>query len=479
MTVSRGGAEAPRLIYIFLGLTLFAALVRAQTFDNPVVGFDEQFYLLVGDRMWHGAVPFVDIFDRKPIGLFLIFAAARGLGGDGFLQYKLVALGFVVATALLIYRAGRSVSTPLAGIVAACLYILWLNFMEGEGGQAEVFLNLPMMAAALIVWRVAVRRQAIVALGSMAMLFVGIALQIKYTVVFEGIFFGLTLIWAQFYARGKMLALVAPTLLWVACALLPTILAALVYWRIGSLNAFVFANFTSIFGKAAAPQMLGLLIILGVLLPLFTGAIPSLRARNTELYFIRYWFVSALVGIVAFRTFGAPHYGIPVLLPLTVLVAPGFAAVPWPRRFALAGVGLAFLLGQLVLWHVAYTKGGRAAANAVTAAALPRHGCIYVYDGYPALYMLTHACLPTRWAFPGHLNTADEAHEKALGVDPVTEVTRILASRPDVIVDDEPVFEGGNPATRARVQDALAHDYRLVLRLQTGTARYRLVYRLK
>ena len=60
---------------------------RAQTFGNPVIGFDEQFYLLVGDRMIHGAIPFVDIFDRKPIGLFLIYGAIRLLGGEGTLQY--------------------------------------------------------------------------------------------------------------------------------------------------------------------------------------------------------------------------------------------------------------------------------------------------------------------------------------------------------------------------------------------------------
>ena len=60
---------------------------RAQTFGNPVIGYDEQVYLLVGDRMIHGAIPFVDIFDRKPIGLFLIYGAIRLLGGEGTLQY--------------------------------------------------------------------------------------------------------------------------------------------------------------------------------------------------------------------------------------------------------------------------------------------------------------------------------------------------------------------------------------------------------
>src|SRR5271168_2846811 len=85
--------------FIFFGLLASALLVRAQTFNNPVLGFDEQFYLLVGDRMLDGAVPYVDIFDRKPIGLFLIYAAIRELGGDGFIQYKLVACGFVTFTA--------------------------------------------------------------------------------------------------------------------------------------------------------------------------------------------------------------------------------------------------------------------------------------------------------------------------------------------------------------------------------------------
>ena len=115
----------------------------------------------------------------------------------------------------------------------------------------------------------------------------------------------------------------------------------------------------------------------------------------------------------------------------------------------------------------------------VARAAQPRHGCIYVYDGYPALYMLTHSCLPTRWVFPGHLNTSDEASAKALGVDPVVEVRRILETRPEVIVDDAPAFALGNAATRALVESALARDYALAAKVETGHGRFRLVYRLK
>ena len=132
-----------------------------------------------------------------------------------------------------------------------------------------------------------------------------------------------------------------------------------------------------------------------------------------------------------------------------------------------------------MLWRVADLKGGAREAAMLAAAARPQHGCIFVYDGYPALYMLTHSCLPTRWAFPGHLNTHDEASIKAIGVDPVAEVSRILAARPDVIIDDWPVYSLGNQQTRMLVQTALARDYHLSLRVRTGPSRYRLVYRRK
>ena len=75
-------------------------------FGNPVIHVDEQYYLLVGDRMLHGALPYVDIWDRKPLGLFLIFAAIRLLAGDGIMQYQIVATLFAAATALLIARIG-------------------------------------------------------------------------------------------------------------------------------------------------------------------------------------------------------------------------------------------------------------------------------------------------------------------------------------------------------------------------------------
>jgi len=141
---------------------------------------------------------------------------------------------------------------------------------------------------------------------------------------------------------------------------------------------------------------------------------------------------------------------------------------------------LALVAGTLAVRQVIHGKGNRAEALAVAAAARPVHGgCMWVWDGYPALYLLTGSCVPTRWAFPGHLNTANEASARALGVDPLAEVRRILASRPETIVDDFPAYSLGNRATRTLVQAELARHYRLVARIETGKGRFRLVYRRK
>lgn len=464
-----------------LGLLLFALLIRGLTFTTPVIGFDEQFYLLVGDQMVHNhALPFVDIFDRKPIGLFLIFGFVRLFGGDGFLQYKLVALLWVVASAFLITRTARTYSSPRASLAAGALYILMLNFMEGEGGQAEIFLNLPVLMAGLLVWRAWETEERIITRGAIAMLLMGVALQIKYTALFEGIFFGLALLWALWSAQRRFTALLLPAVIWIAIALAPTTLAYGVYVVLGHGHEFLFANFLSLFGRNGETlfnQIIPLDEIVGLLLPLSLLAFLGLRRKRLASPFLIYWIFASLFGILAFGSFLSPHYAMPLLAPLCLASALFFSDVNSSRPVFLGILGILSLLALVVLDRIVALKGSSAQAYAVARAATPHSGCIFVYDGYPALYMLTHSCLPSRWVFPGHYNTQIEDSEKALGISPEAELTRILNTQPPVIVDDWPVNAGGNARTRALLQVALAHDYHLAARIETGTERFRMVYK--
>ncbi|WP_447411813.1 hypothetical protein, partial [Clostridium perfringens] len=78
------------------------------------------------------------------------------------------------------------------------------------------------------------------------MALVGIALQIKYSVLLEGVFFGLWLLADEWRRAKRPAALLGYGAALVALALLPTALAAAAYAAIGQWDAFVYANFLSI-----------------------------------------------------------------------------------------------------------------------------------------------------------------------------------------------------------------------------------------
>lgn len=483
--VGRGRWSGARVLLL---LMLVALVVRARTFGNPVIGFDEQYYLLVGEHMRQGALPYVDLFDRKPIGLFLIYAGAGWIGelfgGDGFLAYKLVATGFVVATAFGIQRVARRFAGAGAGVVAAIFYILWLNLMEGEGGQSPVFYNALMLVAGVAVLRAVERRGRLLPSGAVAMAAVGLALQIKYSVLPEGVAFGCILLWCGWRDRVPLVRLAGMALVWVGLALLPTIAAFGAYGAAGQGAAWVFANVVSLGGQAARPladELEGLAACIGIVSPLMLVIgfgrpwkhVPFERREGFR--FLLVWLAVSAVAVLGYGRFGSPHYALPIILPAVLVAAPALAR--WHRGGIAALLLVIFAAGQIVLTLSERTKGGVAEARAVARAATPTRGCLYVYDGYPALYLLTHSCLPSKWVFPGHLATQDEASAAAIGVDPVAEVRRILAARPGAIVDDYPRFAFGNPATRGVLKEALARDYHLAACVPTGPARVRLVYR--
>jgi len=485
LTVGRDVDRAKRAPEAFtaLGLLAIVALAaRSQTFGNPVLGFDEQFYLLVGDRMLQGATPYVDIFDRKPIGLFLIYAGARLLGGDGFVQYKLMAACFATGTAWAIFLLARRHATRFGATAAAATYLLWLDFMEGEGGQASVLYAYPMVLAANAVAHAAAGRGRTRRFGAAAMAAVGLATQVKYSVLIEGIYFGCALLWLGRRDGEKWDRLIASAAMWIACAALPTALALAWYAGHGHAHEFLFCNFASVLGQQRRPiatELAGLAIIAGIVAPLLAGVVASRPWRDKDAVtgVIAGWLIASIASLLAYGRFDSPHYGIPPLIPCTILLAPALDGARRRRTAIIASLGVVWAVGQTVLAVSEREKGGREAALAVAAAARPAKGCIYIYDGYPALYMQTHSCLPTRWAFPGHLATVDEASSAALGVDPVAEVARILAAHPDAIVDDFPRFAFGNPATRRILEGALAEHYHLAACIPTGHSRIRLVYR--
>jgi hypothetical protein len=469
--------ERRRWAVVGLILLLAAFAIRCAQFGNPLIHVDENFYLLVGDRMLHGAVPYVDIWDRKPVGLFVLFAAIRLLGGDGIVQYQVVATLFAAGTAMIVARIAAPMAGLQAATIAGVIYRLLLGLVGGSGGQAPVFYNLFVAGAALATLTALTSRDAsaerIRREGALAMGLIGLAMQLKYTAVFEGVFMGLALMWASWRANPRPARLAADAAIWIAIAIAPTLIAWCWYAWIGHADAFVYANFLSIGDRSGAPaeELARRLAKAWRLLhvPVFAVVLATLlepwrRFPNgaATMKFALAWLAAAVVGYLAFGTY-FDHYALPLFAPLAAACAPLFIYRPY--RLGLVAAALMLLSGAVangvVVRKMWLKRGHQAEMTAMVEAIRPRlKGCLYVWNGDPLLYHLTGSCLPTRYPFAGHLNLLRE--NGAIGVDQATEVKRILAGRPKVIVDHDPAARDFNFEVVAIVQAELRRAYRPV-----------------
>lgn len=468
MSISR----APRWL-ILLAVALAA---RAVTFGNPILHVDEEFYFVTARAMLDGAVPFVDVWDRKPIGLFLIYAPAAALGYPaGIWAYQALAFACLVATAILAAGLADRAGWQRGALAAGIAVILWPNLIDGQGGQAPIFYNLLMVAAASLIVRG--EREASAGKrfpdGFAAMALVGLALQIKYAAVFEGLFFGLWLLWREWRTgRGPVrVALVALPLAGVA--LLPTLAVWAAYAAMGQSEAWLYANFVSILDRNPDPalaQIANLAAIILILSPLLAAAALGWRRRGGSdvAPFLFAWALAAIGGLLVFGSY-FEHYALPLIPPLAICAA-AFLGVH--RRFALGLLLAAFIGGQVLLLAKRSTRGapGEIAAIARTIGSGP--GCLHVYSGSTMLYPMTGRCAVTRWLFPSHLSRTRE--RGAIGVDQDAEIDRILGQRPEWVVMRKP-YRGERPEIRERMLSGIRQDgYRQVTVMPLGNERYTL-----
>ena len=227
---------------------------------------------------------------------------------DPVIGHQVLATVCAVLTGWLIFAAARRHAPFAASLGAGAAYVAWLPVFAGVGGQSPVYYNLPMMAGAAVLLALieAPARAGYSRLGCAVMLLAGIALQIKYSAVFDGIFFGLTLLWLGWRSGWGLPRLAAAALGWIACALVPTGLALGAYAAMGHGEEFIQANFLSIFGDINSPlnAVLRLAALTFGLSPFLVCLWFVWQRRATLVLSQRWilaWFAASYAGLPRFR----------------------------------------------------------------------------------------------------------------------------------------------------------------------------------
>jgi hypothetical protein len=486
--LSVGRADAISGLPLLLLMAAAVFLLRLPFINFSVLSDDESVYFLVGQALRHGALPYVDIIDRKPLGIYLIYAFADWTFGDAVIGARLLgAFSTFGAAVLLKWFGERALGlSQIAGAICGLLYATYALLFFGDAAQTPVFfMPLVIAAGGLVIMDLKRVADGVAPnpwrLG-WAGLLLGLSLQVKYSTVVEcGMWGVLPLIfaWRERRALGRKgsVAVLAGAGLMLLGGLLPTAIAYAVYVALGHGDTFVFYNFTVNLQRGATQYSSAVIMLRGSLFllamsPLAVMAYRFIRTRGVVLFTRAYdnrrwvhavlvtWTVAAIAaGLMQRQPFS--HYFFDALAPFSLLAA---AALHWASQRQSIGRTTALLFALAIVGYI-----GLRAEKIVEAGSpyLPQRiadevrdqgaRSMYVFNSAGIIYHLADVPLPTRYPHPPMLTSSLEGDSFA--IDGPGEIKKVLAQNPEAVVLQQPISPQISADRQELVLNKLAHDY--------------------
>jgi hypothetical protein len=141
-------------LYVLLLLAGISLTLRFPFFFPAVINWDESTFILLGQNILDGELPYTTLWDLKPPLTFYTFAFFISVLGDSIIAIRIGGLLFLLATAYLTYFVGKSLYDQRAGVIAAILCILFISSAPaGQATMTETLAILPLMGGLAILVR--------------------------------------------------------------------------------------------------------------------------------------------------------------------------------------------------------------------------------------------------------------------------------------------------------------------------------------
>ena len=403
---------APRGAYLLFGgvVSVIAVVSLLPGLIGP--SLDAAVFSVVGERVASGALPYVDIFDHKPPGLYLMIAAGQLLGGSigawkvaWILSVGSVALTGVIVADTLRHLGWRGAAWAAGALCAAELASFPLALGGGLGETAAV---LPAAAALRLVLVGPRNPNRRLGAGLLAGLAAAISLQAAPVLLATLIADAVRSHPLQISLRGRIVGS-----LWVATGAAAT--WAILVVMLGSAGATA-AAFNAIVGyneayrnvagmdDGIAAEATHAVLVLGPLTVAAVAGLPrALRRgpmRAAALASLA-WLGSSLV-YIAIQGRLEIHYTTLMVVPLALLAAPALHLTIRGTRAAVVRTALlaGFMIAALTLSAVLVAAETAVAMNVRSAQAhrsdavaswvsanVPETGRIFVWGNRPELYL--------------------------------------------------------------------------------------------
>ena len=492
-----GGLDAwtsgPRLILLLAG---FALLIRLPFFFPAVINWDESTFILMGQDLLDGHLPYTHLWDNKPPLLFgafgmmlAVFDSIPGIRACGWL--------LVAGTGYLMFRLAARAYGREAGLAAALIGIFFMTVTGGQAVMSELLAAPPMMGAVLLLTRPGGAGRYFLA-GLCFMLavlirtnlaIVVLALCLYAFIVTRPWHYRERLTWFLALVAGMVLPLVLVTLPYLAAGQGELLFRSAVLAPLGETGerpGIATTTWRFLRGGLDGQSGLWLLAAIGAAVAIFDRRRP---ADGGVTAYVGVLGIASTLSVLATR---APHghYLIQVVPPLAV-----FAGIAWQETarcsFRLVFLLLIVLTSIVPLGDIAREygnlfarvangerlAGGRAYEIAALLEAENAHNKrIYLMTDHIVYWMLGQKPLAPIATHPSNI-----AKEGLLtfveGRDATTEdvLAELLATRPDYIVKDEKTaWLEEKPAAARLLEETLASAYERIATIEDAEV-FRLV----
>lgn len=209
-----------------LALTVLVCLcffVRFPFYFRSVIDWDESTFILMGQNILDGHLPYIELWENKPPLAFAFFALAI-LFGKSIVTVRVAGTVAVLACAYLTCRIGDYVWGRQAGLLAAILSIVFISLAEaGQATMTEIIALVPTLGALTVLLTRGVNRSSCFWAGLLLSVATLIRLNLAYLAAAVAI---LIVCWSF---SGGWAAFLKRTTAYVLGGLLPLAVVALPY----------------------------------------------------------------------------------------------------------------------------------------------------------------------------------------------------------------------------------------------------------
>ncbi|MCF8238389.1 MAG: glycosyltransferase family 39 protein [Saprospiraceae bacterium] len=433
-------------LLIGLAYVGFAIAFRFFSFFPFVIDHDESTYLVIANELLNGQHYWLDIFDTKPIGIFLLYAVFIKIAGHSIFFLRLLTAIWIGITASLIHDIQKQwCPDGPAAWLAGMFYLGMISLFTfyGVSPNTEIYFSSLAILAIWLVFRWPRQWWSFLLAGFS----IGVALIIKQAVLFDAIALGLFLLWRIFNKKEKMGRKLLQLGSMTAMSLIPLLMIMLWYIRLDALDVFIdhqfflpgryLENAHRSFTWALIPDFF-IRYFLITILAVVTVTRLSMKKVPVTAFYLLWLFLALLAALMPKNNFG--HYVISMIPALALLaglvwhpdtVLPGWLSwLKIPRvGYAILGVFLVLNAGLQYKDYVANEDPQHQAYELIQASGIQDPVVYTGTSNFQVLYFLLDIRPPIAYPHPSLI--FDDRFRTVLEIDTLKEYRKVVAAQPD------------------------------------------------